>query len=55
MTEKLVKAGYNEGIIIRPIGNAVIFAPPFIIEPHQIDELFDAFGTVFEKVMDEVA
>ena len=55
VTEKLAKAGYNEGIIIRPIGNAVIFAPPFIIEPHQVDELFDAFGTAFEKVIDEVA
>jgi adenosylmethionine-8-amino-7-oxononanoate aminotransferase len=55
VADKLAKAGCKEGIMIRPIGNAVIFAPPFIIEPHQIDELFDAFGTAFEQVLAQVA
>lgn len=36
------------GLIIRPIGDVVAFAPPLIITESQIDEMFD----IFEKAVD---
>ena len=54
VSESLAQAGYREGIIIRPIGNAVLFAPPFIIDENQIDELFDAFSRALDLTLDQI-
>ena len=54
VSESLAQAGYREGIIIRPIGNAVLFAPPFIINESQIDELFDAFSRALKSTLDQI-
>ena len=54
VSENLAQAGYKEGIIIRPIGNAVLFAPPFIINENQVDELFDAFSRALNLTLDRI-
>jgi len=50
VSEMIAGSALDRGLIIRPIGNAVIFAPPFIITPGQIDELFDIVTTVLDDV-----
>lgn len=50
MGEKIVALALKHGLIIRPIGDSVIFAPPFIITEGEIDEMFDRL----EKVLSEV-
>ena len=54
VSENLAQAGYKEGIIIRPIGNAVLFAPPFIINENQVDELFDAFSRALNLTLGRI-
>jgi 4-aminobutyrate--pyruvate transaminase len=50
VSDRIARQGFKEGIIVRPIGTAVVFAPPFIITEDQIDELFDAFERTFNAV-----
>ena len=38
--ERIANAALNCGLIVRPLGNALVVAPPFIIKSTQIDELF---------------
>ncbi|GIS89963.1 MAG: hypothetical protein CM1200mP20_00040 [Pseudomonadota bacterium] len=52
VSERIAMQGYQEGIVIRPIGSAVIFAPPFIITRNEIDEFFDAFDRTLTNVME---
>lgn len=33
---------FERNVFVRPVGDAVVLSPPFIIEPHQIDEIVDA-------------
>ncbi len=40
VTERIASAALENGLICRPIGQAIVLAPPFIITPDQIDELF---------------
>ena len=37
-------------LVCRPLGQAVVLAPPFIITPAEIDELFD----ILRRTLDEV-
>ena len=55
VSDRIAMQGYQEGIVIRPIGSAVIFAPPFIITRNEIDELFDAFERTLTGVMEGLA
>ena len=52
VSERIAMQGYQEGIVIRPIASAVIFAPPFIVTRSEIDELFDAFDRTLAGVME---
>ena len=45
----------THGLIIRPLGDSVVFAPPFIITTSQIDELFDALRSTLDQVQSELA
>jgi len=40
VSERIAKAALENGLICRPIGQAIVLAPPFIITQDQIDELF---------------
>ena len=48
--EQVVRAAQRNGLILRPIGESVIFAPPFIINEAEIDDMFARTG----KVLDEI-
>ena len=53
--ERIVQMGYARGLITRPIGDAVIVAPPFIITRQQIDELMEGLGAVLDELADVAA
>ena len=48
--EQVVRRAQANGLILRPIGESVIFAPPFIISEAEIDDMFARTG----KVLDEI-
>ncbi len=48
--ERIATAARERGLIIRPIGSAVVIAPPFIITRGQIEELF----RILKETLDEV-
>ncbi len=52
--ERIVRAAYARGLITRPIGDAVIVAPPFIITEEQIDDLFACLSAVLDEIGDAV-
>ncbi len=55
MSERIVRAAHARGLITRPIGDAVIFAPPFIITEAQVDDMFDRTKAVLDEMVDAVA
>lgn len=55
VTEGLCRRALRHGLILRPIGEAVIFAPPYIITEAQIDDMFDRVEQVMSEVAHEVA
>ena len=50
--ERIVQAAYARGLITRPIGDAVIIAPPFMITGAQIEELITTLGAVLDEIAD---
>jgi 4-aminobutyrate---pyruvate transaminase len=40
----------DKGLIIRPLGNAVIIAPPFIITEQEIDEMLAIITETLDTV-----
>ena len=50
--ERIVSLAYERGLVTRPIGDAVIVAPPFIITEAQIGELMGTLGDVLDALAD---
>ena len=50
--ERIVQAAYARGLITRPIGDAVIVAPPFSITAAQIGELMASLRAVLDEIAD---
>ena len=50
--ERIVAAAYARDLITRPIGDAVIVAPPFIITAEQIADLTARLGAVLDEIAD---
>ena len=50
VSERVSRQALRNGLICRPLGQAVILAPPFIIAEQQIDELF----SILRRTLDEV-
>ena len=48
--ERIVQAAYARGLITRPIGDAVIVAPPYMITAEQIGELMAMLGAVLDEI-----
>ena len=48
--EQVVRLAQKNGLILRPIGESIIFAPPFIISEAEVDDMFARTG----KVLDEI-
>ena len=48
---QVAAAARAHGLIVRPVpGDTVAFCPPLIIEPDEIDEMFDAVGEALNDV-----
>ncbi len=54
-TEAICRIGLEHGLIMRPLENSVIVAPPFIITEPEIDELFDRLEGVMADFADLAA
>ncbi|PRY94676.1 adenosylmethionine-8-amino-7-oxononanoate aminotransferase [Hasllibacter halocynthiae] len=54
VSERIANACHDVGLICRPLGQAVVLCPPFIMTPAQFDEMFGklekALGSVFDAV-----
>ena len=50
VSEQIANSALENGLICRPIGQAIVLAPPFIITRGQIDELFDKLETTLDQV-----
>jgi len=55
ISERIVRAAHARGLILRPIGDAVIFAPPFMINEEQIGDMFERTRLVLDEINDMVA
>jgi len=51
VAEQIANVALENGLICRPIGQAIVVAPPFIIRRDQIDELFDKLQKTIEQVI----
>ena len=47
---RLAELCQEEGLIIRAIGDIIAFCPPLVIEPGEIDEMFDRFGRALARL-----
>ncbi len=50
VSERIARQALKNGLICRPLGQAVVLAPPFIITEPQIEELF----TILRRTLDQV-
>ncbi|MFC7703894.1 aminotransferase [Plastorhodobacter daqingensis] len=55
VSERIANTCTDLGLICRPLGQAVVLCPPFIITEAQMDEMFDKLGQALTKVFAEVA
>ena len=54
ISEQIANAALAEGLISRPLGQAIVLCPAFILTPAQMDEMFSKLGTALDKVFAEV-
>ena len=51
VTEKIANAALDNGLICRPVGQAMVLCPPFVISEAQIDEMFDKLQKTVTQVL----
>ena len=44
----------REGLITRPVGDSMCFAPPLIITESEIDEMFDRYARALDAGLDQL-
>lgn len=49
--ERIAGAALDHGLICRPIGDAIVLAPPFVITRDEIDDLFDRLERTMAEVL----
>ncbi|PAF53229.1 adenosylmethionine--8-amino-7-oxononanoate transaminase [Helicobacter sp. 13S00482-2] len=47
---EVFEAGLKLGILLRPLGNTIYFMPPYVIEHHHIDYIFDSLKTILKQI-----
>ncbi|RVV99221.1 aminotransferase class III-fold pyridoxal phosphate-dependent enzyme [Mesobaculum littorinae] len=55
VSERIANTCTDLGLICRPLGQAVVLCPPFILDDGQMDEMFGKLETALERVFAEVA
>ena len=53
--ERVARQALRNGLVCRPLGQAVVLAPPFIIDRAQLDELFGTLRRTLDEVCAEVS
>ena len=54
VSERIANTCTDHGLICRPLGQAIVLCPPFIITDAQMDELFDKLGAALGQVFAEL-
>jgi adenosylmethionine-8-amino-7-oxononanoate aminotransferase len=54
VSERIANACTDQGLICRPLGQAIVLAPPFILTDAQLDELLTKLDAALTKVFAEV-
>lgn len=47
---EMLKAGFENGVLLRGIGNAIAMSPPLTIEKEQIDRLLEGVAKTIRQV-----
>ena len=55
VSERIANACTDHGLICRPLGQAVVLCPPFILTDAQLDEMFSKLSDALNAVFKEVA
>jgi adenosylmethionine-8-amino-7-oxononanoate aminotransferase len=55
VSERIANACTDQGLICRPLGQAIVLAPPFIFTEEHMDEMFTKLERALDKVFAEVA
>jgi 4-aminobutyrate---pyruvate transaminase len=55
VSERIANACTDQGLICRPLGQAIVLCPPFIMTSDQMDEMFEKLARALKKVFAEVA
>ncbi|SFR35384.1 Adenosylmethionine-8-amino-7-oxononanoate aminotransferase [Yoonia tamlensis] len=55
VSERIANACTDQGLICRPLGQAVVLCPPFIFTPSDMDKMFDRLEKALDGVFAEVA
>lgn len=55
VSERIANACTDQGLICRPLGQAVVLCPPFIFTPAHMDEMFEKLEKALKGVFAEVA
>ena len=54
VSERIANASTDAGLICRPLGQAVVLCPPFIMTDAQMDEMFEKLEQALTRVFAEV-
>lgn len=55
VSERIANTCTDHGLICRPLGQAIVLCPPFIMTPAQMDEMFEKLEAALKKVFADVA
>ena len=54
VSERVARQALENGLVCRPLGQAVVLAPPFVITEAEVDELFDILGRTLDEVHEQL-
>ena len=52
--ERIANKALEKGLICRPLGQAIVLGPPFIVTEAQIDEMFDILESTITEVFTDI-
>jgi adenosylmethionine-8-amino-7-oxononanoate aminotransferase len=55
VSERIANTCTDHGLICRPLGQAIVLCPPFIITEAQLDEMFDKLDAALRRVFSDLA
>jgi adenosylmethionine-8-amino-7-oxononanoate aminotransferase len=54
VSERVANACTDQGLICRPLGQAIVLCPPFICTEAHLDEIFTKLGRAIDTVFAEI-